>query len=50
MSYQGDRAWRKGNTPILLEGNHIQYIRLKFKLDLIMTVCGYLEYEPSVYI
>ena len=48
MSYQENRVWRKGNAPTPLEGNYILKLRLKFKLDLIMTVCGYLEYEPRV--
>ena len=39
MSYQGNRAWRKGNAPALLEGNYTLKLRLRFKLDLIMTVC-----------
>ena len=50
MSYQGNKSWRKGNDPVWLEGNYILKLRLKFKLDLIMTVCGYMEYEPRVYI
>ena len=43
MLLQGNRTWRKGNVPTLLERSHILKIRLKFKLDLIMTVCGYME-------
>ena len=39
MSYKGNRAWRKGNVPMLLEGKPIIKIKLKLKLDLIMTVC-----------
>ena len=39
-------SWRKWNLSMLLERNHILKIRLKLKLDLIMTVCGYMEYEP----
>ena len=50
MSYQGNRTWRKGNTPKLLEGKNILKIKLKFNLDSIMTVCGYIECEPRVYI
>ena len=48
MSYQGNRTWRKGNAPKLLEGSHIRKIKLTFKLDLLMTIWGYMEYELRV--
>jgi len=45
MSYQCNRDWRKENAPTLLEGN---ILKLKFKLDLIIIVCGYMQYELRV--
>ena len=39
MSYQGNKTWRKGRAPLLLEGNHNLKLTLKFKLDLTMIRC-----------